>query len=218
MTAASASAWPVPSSPSGARAPTRATPATQAISASVGRWTRDATRSPPSPAAIPAGSPQVVTRPATGTARRLAGSDTTGRPPKRGSRIGATPTWAAMVTAMASRHHRGPRRRAAIGADSTAIPSEAPAESWNATEWMSNGSTSTSAVTAKASVRSVAAGRPAKVAVAAMAAMTEARSTDGSNRVSTPKAAISPRVAAQRHPRGSRSSAGPARTRMKATF
>src|SRR5207237_3406181 len=87
-----------PRLPSGAADDHRATPATQPINTPVGRQTARATTPPTTPAGSPAAIPHIITGPAAGTARRLAGSDATGTPPKTGTSTGATPSWAAMVT------------------------------------------------------------------------------------------------------------------------
>src|SRR5581483_7419166 len=52
---------------------------------------------------------------AAGAAARLAGRATSGRRPKAGRATGATPIWAAAVTASDSRTSAGPGRRRAIG-------------------------------------------------------------------------------------------------------
>lgn len=67
-------------------------------------------------------------------------------------------------------------------------------------------------------MRSDPEGRPARVAVTAMAAMAEARRTEGSNRVRSANAAISETVTVQRHPSRNRRNNGPASTSTKATF
>src|SRR5690606_36466513 len=123
------------SSPIGMAAAVLAVVATQSMHDLVGMWTQRPTGGPNTPARTPAGRPHVVTMPAAGTAARLAGMATTGIPPKRGISTGATASWAANVTARASRSHRGPTRTAANGLLSRTIPSDAATESWNPTEW-----------------------------------------------------------------------------------
>src|SRR3954470_10064358 len=63
-------------SPNGRPADHRATPANHQISRSVRAWRREPEPWPRTPATSPAGRPHVVTRPAAGTANRLAGTDT----------------------------------------------------------------------------------------------------------------------------------------------
>ena len=98
------------------------------------------------------------------------------------------------------------------------MPAEAATESWKPRTPTSIGSTSTNAVTASASSRSPEAGRPSVHAVTARAAMTVARRTDGSKRVSRAKNASNPMVAAHRDRGPRRRSAGSATTNTKATF
>ncbi len=81
-----------------------------------------------------------------------------------------------------------------------------------------SGSISTSAVTARPTTRSREIGTPGIASVAASAAIAEARSTDGSKRVITPKSPITTRVAPSRGQRRRRRSSGPASARAKATF
>ena len=103
------------SSPNGSRADARATPATHATSSPVGTWTKRATVPPTTPAGSPAAIPHIITGPAAGTARRLAGTAATGSPPKTGTSTGATPSWAASVTASADAERPRPRQRVAEG-------------------------------------------------------------------------------------------------------
>jgi hypothetical protein len=98
------------------------------------------------------------------------------------------------------------------------MPAEAAIDSRNPVDRTSNGSISTSAVTARARCRTAGAGRPATNAVVDSAAMADARSTDGSPLVTSAKKASSPSVTTQRSPNGIRRSAGPATARTKATF
>ena len=81
-----------------------------------------------------------------------------------------------------------------------------------------SGSISTSAVTASPTTRSREIGTPGIARVAASAAIAEARSTDGSKRVITPKSPITTRVAPSRGQRRRRRSSGPASARANATF
>ena len=106
------------SSPSGAWAVRSATSSSQASARRVGWWRTAATGAGATPATRPAVRPHTITSPATGTHRRLAGSDATGTGPKVASSTGATPSCAASVTPAASRsgtragkHRREPRRQ-----------------------------------------------------------------------------------------------------------
>jgi hypothetical protein len=218
ITAATTSAGPAVSDGRGRAAATRATPAIQPTRSEVGRWITRASRPPTTPAGMPAASPHTITGPAAGAARRLAGSDTTGRPPKVGMRTGATPIWAAALTARATASERGPGARSARGRARTTMPADAATERRKPIEKTSRGSTSTSPATASASSRMPDCGRPLTAATRARAAMASARRTDGSHRVSNPN---SPRVASPASSRahsGSRRRSGPARARTKATF
>jgi hypothetical protein len=156
--------------------------------------------------------------PLTGTVSMLATTETTGRPPKRGISTGATPIWAARVMPSTSRHTRGPHIHGVSLRPSRAIPADAATESWKPTDHTSSGSNSTSVATASARARAVEVGRPASTAVTAMAAIAEARSTEGSKRVTRPNAPMAPRVAPQRATDPNRLVSGDASTSTKATF
>src|SRR5207245_9101273 len=95
-----------------------------------------------------------------GPASRFAGSAATGTPPKTGTSTGATPSWAASVTANADTSGRGPGSAAARGWANSAMPAHAPAESRKLTDPTSSGSTSSTPVTASASRRRLDTGRP----------------------------------------------------------
>src|SRR5581483_2910745 len=99
-----------------------------------GTQTARATTPPTAPAGRPAAMPHIITGPAAGTARRLAGSEATGSPPNTGTRTGATPNWAAIVTPNASASGRGPGSASAMGLASTAMPAHAPTDSRKPTE------------------------------------------------------------------------------------
>jgi hypothetical protein len=167
---------------------------------------------------VPAVSPHTVSGAATGTASMLAGSEATGIPPKAGTRNGATPAWAAIVTATGSVSHAGPRSRPATAAVRRQMPPVAPTDSRNASECTSIGSASTHAATASDRSRSRPDGRPTAHAVVARAAMAHARSTDGSNRVTRAKAARTTSVAAHRPRSPNRTSSGEHRASTNATF
>ena len=184
----------------GSDAPVRATASTQPISSRVGRWSDARPARPTTPATTPAGRPQVVTSPATGTARRLV--------EERHHRDAAEPR-------DQDRRHPDLRRerdaerlghRAAARAGRrrwrsarTAMASDAPTDSWNPTERTSSGSIRTRPADRERQGRGPhRLGRPSAPAVTAMAAMAEARSTDGSNRVTTPNAPITASVTAHR--------------------
>src|SRR5262249_48030564 len=174
--APSGTRWIARISPSGAWAPTRATSAIQRTPSRVGKCNTGANAGT-SPATTPAGNPHIISGPATGTASRLAGTETTGSPRNALTATGATPTWAAIVTAAASASERGPGRRAARGVASTAMPAVAPTDSHQPTDHTSSGSTSIIRVAASASSRMVLAGRARKNAVAASPATAAARTT-----------------------------------------
>ena len=149
-----------------------------------------------SPASTPAGRPHTMSGPATGTASTLAGTATTGTPPNAATRIGATPTCAATVTAMASRSERGPGNRADSGAPSTAMPAVAPTDSHQPTDQTSSGSTRIIAGHRQARGRERCwPVEPRTTDVAATAAIAAARRTDGSNRVSSANHATTASVA-----------------------
>src|SRR5262249_47014513 len=149
-------------------------------------------------ATTPAGRPHIMSGPATGTANKLAGTDATGMPPKAVTATGATPTWAATVTARACATGLGPGSRWANGDPRTAMPNVAPTDSHQPTDHTSSGSISTMPATASASSRMVLAGRPSTTAVAANPPMAAARSTDGSNRVRRANHTIRPTVTPKR--------------------
>ena len=97
-------------------------------------------------------------------------------------------------------------------------PAVAPTDSQKPTDQTSSGSTTTSPMTASDSTRSECWGRPRTYANAVMAAITAARSIDGSNRVSTTNQAMSKQVSAHLHHGVSARSSGPAAARRNATF
>ena len=157
-------------------------------------------------------------RAAAGSANRLAGTDATGRPPARAITKGATATWAAKVTANGSATNRGRGRNCAKGRASITMPADAATESWNPNTPTSNGSISSTTVTASPSRRTPDEGRPSDHAVTARAAMNVARSTDGSKRVIRAKNPSSPTVNSQRNRGPSRRSAGATTAITNATF
>ena len=195
---ATATRWGICSSPSRADAAQPATAWIQPIPTLVGQWMTSASGPPTTPAATPADRLHIMIGPATGAASRLAGKEATGTPPKVAISSGDTANWAETVTAIASANMRGPGKRSARRGAHKMMPADAATDSRNATEWTNSGSTSTNRATARASTRRLDASRPSRVAVAAIAAMTEARSTDGSNRVTRAKKPMAPRVSTQR--------------------
>ncbi len=104
-------------------------------------------------ASRPAGMPISITNPATGTASRFAGSDTSGRRWNTSQLGKTTPTWAPSVTARGTRSHSGPGRRSANGGATRHTPAVAPVDSQNPTDQTSIGSTSTRIVTVQANSR-----------------------------------------------------------------
>ncbi len=202
-----------PTSGSGRLAPHRATHAIHARSAREGRWSMAAAVPPSRPAGRPAARPHTINGPAAGTARRLAGIDANGMPPKTGMSTGATPAWAETVTASGAGTPRASRP-----GPTRAMPAQAPVERRNPTDPTSNGSISTRAVTAKANIRMGEARRPVDDANIAIPAIATARSTDGSHRVSTPNTVRTSIPATTRRRRPRRRSRGAAMTITKATF
>jgi hypothetical protein len=215
--AATATRWAAPSSPSGTPAAAAATVANQPKARPVGAW-RTGASSGTAPASGPATSPHTMTAPAAGPARRLAGSPTRGIPSKTATSSGATAIWAARVTAAGVRNQAGPGSRRSRRGPSTTMPAVARTDRPNPTEWTRSGSTSSKAVTARARPRPPRTGRPAVVAATATAAMAVARRTDGSKRVRRAKAPSTAKVAAKRTPSRRRRSAGPATASTNATF
>src|SRR5439155_19313499 len=124
--AAMATSGPGPSRPSGAVAAVRATSAIHPTITRVGRWISMAARPPRGPATDPPPRPHIITGPAAGMASRLAGRVASGSGPNADSRTGATPAWAARVTANAPASARGPGRRSVRGWANTARPADAP--------------------------------------------------------------------------------------------
>ena len=149
----------------------------------MGRCSAAAGPRPTRPAPRPAVIPQTITAPAAGTARRLAGSEARGSGPKAASSRGATPSCAAIVTPRGSVHHAGPGSAALTTGPSLMMASEAATDSWNPSDPTRSGSTTNSSVTATASTRTRAIGRPTVRVTAAMAAIAAALDTDGSKRV-----------------------------------
>lgn len=218
-TPARASAVPGAASlPAGRDAQERATFATHHSRARVGRWATSAYGSPTTPATAPAAAPHTITGATAGAASTLATIETTGTPPNAPTSIGATPTCAAIVVPAASRSHAGPGSRRAIGDAIVAMPTHAATDSWNPTARTSRGSARSAPVTARASTRKRDAGRPSVPERRLIAAIALARSTDGSQRVMTPKAARTTSAAASRGHSRSRRRAGAAMASTKATF
>lgn len=121
---------------------------------------------------------------AAGTATRLAGTDPSGTSSNTRSRIGATPTCAATVTATSRASHTGSRcSRARSHGASPMIPAVAPTDSSSPTLVARNGSTRTSSVTARPSTCHGCGGTPRTSAPSSRTTMPVARSTDGSARV-----------------------------------
>src|SRR5581483_10504312 len=170
------------------------------------------------PATRPAPSPHTMTAPAAGAASRLAGTVASGTPPNAVASSGATPACAAIVTASGATSHRGPGSRALRRDARTTMPADAPTESWKPVVRTRNGSAMSRPVTASASNRSRDASRPSVEAVTASAAIADARSTDGSKRVTSAKNPMTASVATRRGRSVSRRSRGPARASTNATF
>ena len=140
----------------------------------------------------PAGMPNSMTNPATGTASRLAGSDTSGRRWNTSQLGSATPS---LGTERDRQRHAQPQWAGQSSASAGATmqtPAVAPVDSQNPTDHTSIGSTSTRIVTVHASSRATDCWRPRTNDEQPSMAMTPARSTDGSNRVSAMNQPISP--------------------------
>lgn len=162
--------------------------------------------------------PHTMTGPVTGTASRFAGSDPSGTDPNVATSRGATASSAAAVTASGAVNERGPGSTRASRWAPRTMPPEPATDSWKPSDVTSNGSTSNAPAVPSARVRSVDVGRPRTVPVAATAAIAVARTTDGSQRVSSANPASTASVAAQRTPNRSRVSTGAATTSTNATF
>jgi hypothetical protein len=98
------------------------------------------------------------------------------------------------------------------------MPAVAATDRPNPMEWISRGSMSRSAPTASVNPRSRLSGRPAKDEPATTSAIAVARSTDGSNRVSSAKKASTTALSTKRGASEIRRSRGRATIRTKATF
>ena len=159
-----------------------------------------------------------MTKPATGTANKFASSDTAGKRWNTSTLGTATPSCAPSVTAIGSRSHRGPGNRSRNQGPSTHTPAVAPTDNQKPTDHTKSGSNITKAMIASASRRTGDACAPRTKAVAARIAITPARSTDGSKRVSAMNHATTATVAAHRHDGRNRRSNGKAAASTKATF
>ena len=111
-----------------------------------------------------------------------------------------------------------PDRRVASHGPTVHTPAVAPTESQNPIDRSSNGSTSTSTVTARHSTRNGARSRPTAYAVVEIAAIVPARTIDGSNLVRLTNHAIKPIVTTQRADGRSRDNNGPAAAITNDTF
>lgn len=208
----------VPSSPSGSTALASATSAIHHVRARVGRCNTDRADPGTTPARTPPVRPQIISGPAAGTARRLAGIMATGTDPNVGSSTGSAPAWAARVTASGPAIARGPGIADAMRGANSTMPADAPTDSPKPMEPTSNGSTRSTTATARARTRMPSAGRPEVAATQAMAAIAPARTTDGSNRTSTANAPSSASVATMRARLGNQPSSGRASARTNARF
>ena len=159
-----------------------------------------------------------MTAPATGTAKTLATTDTSGNRPKTNTLGSATPIWAASEVPTGTRSQTGPGRRAAIGPLHRTVPAVAPSDNQNPTDHTNIGSRSTTAITVRHRIRMAACGRPNTNAEADIMAMTPARSTDGSNRVNAMNHSTRPIVASHRHHGRQRRNKGAAAAKTKAMF
>ena len=112
----------------------------------------------------------------------------------------------------------GPGNRARNGPESVAIPALAPHDSQNATEWSRNGSSTSNAMIASASARTLDAGRPTNDDPNATIASADARSTDGSKRVIVANINTITAAATVRRPSESRRNNGPNSASVNATF
>lgn len=166
----------------------------------------------------PATSPHTVSGPTNGAASRLAGKAMSGSVPNVVRITGATPICAAVVTPSASRNQVGPRSQPAIVPAPITMPAHAPHESRNPTECSRNGSAIKRTMAASTRTRAASAGRPMARASITSAAMTAARSTDGSQRVIVPNNPTTAIPAAKRGPRRRRASAGSAMANANATL
>lgn len=160
---------------------------------------------PPAPAlTTPTTAPSITTVEATaaaGTATRFAGTEASGTAPKASRRTGATATCAPIVTPASWASPRGHRcsRRATSGA-TTSTPAVAVAESSRPIDPARAGSIATRTSTAAASAWVDWVATPRARATSTAPAMTPARSTDGSARVSSTNHA-NPTTSSTRWPR-----------------
>ena len=134
-------------------------------------------------AAVPASTEATA---ADGTATRLAGTDDSGTAPWVASSTGATATCAPIVTAAASRSRPGTyRSRRLTSGAITRTPAVATADNTSPSDAARNGSSRIRRRTVAANDRTGSARTPRLAAIRTTAAITEARMTLGSKRVST---------------------------------
>lgn len=211
-------AWRRSTDPSGSVAPAPAMVSSRSSPNALGRWRSQAPRPPTIPATVPAARPHTINAPATGPARRFAGSAASGMGPSVGTNTGATAHCAPAVTASPSRTQRGPGRRVANRGARTSTPIDAATDSRNPSEWTRSGSTSRRPTTASARWRSPPLGLPVVWANKATTATNAARRTDGSNRVTSANDAITAAASRKRGQSRSARSNGPTTTNTNATF
>lgn len=162
--------------------------------------------------------PAAVARATSGAASRLASGASSGIVPKCASSSGATATWAAVVAPSAVHAQRGRRWLHMPAPAST--PAVAATLNWNPASVARPPATASSTATAAPSAVQPSTGTPASTPPSTMPAITEARTTDGSQRVTTTKRArpANPASALRRGPQPSGPSATHQAARKSATF
>ena len=151
----------------------------------------------------------IITPEATGTANTLVAKATTGMVPNHINTNGDTPSWAAVVAANTDEPKCGVM---------TTSPVVAATDNTNPTDHVANGSSPTMPSTVIAKARNGTTSRPIAKPICTTAAITAARTTLDSKRVTTANIDTTPKATAKRGHRLSRRSPGVRAAKMSATF
>ena len=170
------------------------------------------------PTTKPTGSPQIITSPAMGPARRLAGIDIGDAIPNNATWIGSTPSCAPSVVPRGSANHRGPGHLRTNQGLIKSSPDVAPRLSQNPTVRSESGQMTPTTSSVSEISRIGFTCRPLTRADNATAAMTDARITDGSKRVRVANHPMTASEPTQRAVALRRASNGAITANMYATF
>ena len=164
------------------------------------------------------GNPISMTNPATGTASKLVTNETAGADENISNEIGITPNWAPSVVASGSFIHFGPCRNFFNHGDTKINPHVASEDIHMPMENTRSGSTARRTTTVYSNALRAGRSRPRANAIADIAAIIVARSTEGSARVTTTNQLRRNSVSPRRHHVRARLMYTPNTVSTKATF